>query len=313
MINIFITGASGCVGRYIVDELLPVEDYHLHLFIRDKKLVAFLEGHPRVTFHQGDMSHIDDFADLLATMDYIVHVATPWGDSDYTFLINVDKTYRLFELARNCKKIIYFSTASILGKNNQLLPEAGELGTSYIRSKYKAYGKIRGSEFSDKTVILFPTLVLGGAPDRPWSHVSGGIRSGEHKHYLKWVRFFYVDGEFHFIHAKDIATIVGQVIAQDLPSADYVMGYPSISAKRTIELLCQAFNTPMLLRVKLPVKSILFLAKLFGIKMAPWDYFCIRNPHFVYKTVTPKDFGGVDLYPTLNHLATDWRLSAEAC
>ena len=47
--KVFITGASGCVGHYLIEELLAKTDYELYLLVRDRrKLQINLSDRPNV-------------------------------------------------------------------------------------------------------------------------------------------------------------------------------------------------------------------------------------------------------------------------
>ena len=64
---ILITGASGCVGQYIVAWLLENSKANLLLLLRDpRKISAFSPNNPRIKLLVGDLRNIDVFdADLL--------------------------------------------------------------------------------------------------------------------------------------------------------------------------------------------------------------------------------------------------------
>ena len=184
--RILVTGASGCIGHYITEGLIEQTDHELYLLVRNPhKLQVDTQYRPGITVLQGDMGRIEDFTDLLKTIDTAVLTATVWGGEDI-FDINVTKTVELINLLdpEVCQQVIYFSTASILDSHNQLLKEAGEIGTDYIRSKYECFQKlansaitqgVANSEIASKITKIFPTLVLGGDNTKPYSHLSAGI------------------------------------------------------------------------------------------------------------------------------------------
>ena len=57
----------------------------------------------------------------------------------------------------------------------QLLKEAEEIGTGYIKSKSIAYKLLSESPVKDRILTLFPTLVFGGDHYHPYSHISSGL------------------------------------------------------------------------------------------------------------------------------------------
>ncbi|MBC6422805.1 MAG: NAD(P)-dependent oxidoreductase [Hormoscilla sp. SP12CHS1] len=210
--RIFMTGASGCIGHYIAQSMIQETEYDLYLLVRNQEKLQFDYKHPCVTILQADMREIDRFRDILETIDVAVLVATAWGGPQEVFEVNVAKTVQLVQLLNPnvCQQAIYFSTASILDSNNQLLQEAYELGTDYIRSKYDCYRELSKLSIAPPITVLFPTLVFGGGDDQPYSHLSADLPE-----IVKWidlVRFSQADGSFHFIHGRDIATVVRYLI-----------------------------------------------------------------------------------------------------
>ena len=56
------------------------------------------------------------------------------------------------------EKIIYFSTASILDTQTELMRESLIYGTEYIQTKYECFQRLRESSFAEKTFLLFSYL-----------------------------------------------------------------------------------------------------------------------------------------------------------
>ena len=90
--RIFLTGASGCIGHYIVEALGQNPNYHLDLLLRTPtKLHPTLAALPNVHIHQGDLRDIRKYRDLLQQADVAIPIATCWGGSE-AFDINVIKS-----------------------------------------------------------------------------------------------------------------------------------------------------------------------------------------------------------------------------
>ncbi|MEL7523736.1 MAG: NAD(P)-dependent oxidoreductase, partial [Cyanobacteria bacterium J06553_1] len=214
MKRIFITGASGCIGHYMVESLLQNTDHELYLLVRNPDRLKFdHQASPRIHVLVGDMSRIEEYGDLLLKdINIAILAATAWGGSEETYDINVVKTLALINLLNPeiCERIIYFSTASILDRNNQLLLPASQLGHDYIRTKYECFSQLAHQAIADKIIAVFPTLVFGGEPNKPYSHLSAGITD-----VTKWIgliRWFSLDGSFHFIHGRDIAGVITYLV-----------------------------------------------------------------------------------------------------
>ena len=293
--RILVTGASGCVGHYLSETLIKETNHELYLLVRNPdKLKVDTQARPGITVLQGDMQEIGLFADLLKTIDTAVLTATAWG-GDNTFKINVDKTLELMSLLDpdRCEQIIYFSTASVLGRNEQPLKEAGELGIDYVRSKYECLHKVPKLDIAPKVTTVFPTLVLGGEVDKPYSHISPGIL--EVTKYIDLIRFLQVDGSFHFIHGRDIATVVGYLIdnpPKENQSRKLVLGQGQLTANQAIEEVCAYLGKKIIFRIPLSLSLANVIIAVFRIQMDAWSRFCMNYRHFTYKNaINPATFG----------------------
>ncbi|MBD2303531.1 NAD(P)-dependent oxidoreductase [Nostoc sp. FACHB-190] len=293
--RILVTGASGCIGHYISEALIQNTNHELFLLVRNpNKLQVNTQFRPGVTVLQGDMQEIKHFADLLSTIDVAVLTATSWGGEN-TYDINVNKTLELFSLLdpERCEQVIYFSTASVLDNKNQPLKEAGEIGTDYIGSKYQCLHEKEKLAIAPKITTVFPTLVLGGDASKPYSHLTSGIP--EVTKYINLIRFLQADGSFHFIHGKDIATVVEYLIEhppQTQEQRKLVLGQERLTANQAIEETCAYLGKKIYFRIPLSISLANLIIAVFRIQMAAWDRFCMNYRHFTYKNaVNPASFG----------------------
>ncbi|WP_392534083.1 NAD-dependent epimerase/dehydratase family protein [Nostoc sp. C117] len=293
--RILVTGASGCIGHYLAEALIKETDYELFLLVRNpSKLQVDTQARPGINVLQGDMQNISQFADLLSTIDTAVLTATAWG-GEQTFEINVNKTIELMELLdpNKCQQVIYFSTASVLDRHNQPLKEAGEIGTDYIRSKYECLHQKEKLKIASKITTVFPTLVLGGDANKPYSAVTSGI--SEVTKYINLIRFLDADGSFHFIHGRDIATVVLYLIdhpPENDRSRMFVLGQSKLTANQAIEEVCAYLDKKIYFRIPVSIALANLIIVLFRIQMAAWDRFCMNYRHFSYENaINPSSFG----------------------
>jgi nucleoside-diphosphate-sugar epimerase len=305
--RILITGASGCIGHYLVETLIENTDHELFLLMRDPAKLQVPTGQRSgVQVLKGDMREVAQFADLLKTIDTAILAATSWGDPQESYEINVEKTLELMSLldVERCQQVIYFSTASILDRDNQPLKAAKEMGTDYVRTKYICHEQLKELAIAPKITTLFPTLVFGGEANKPYSHISGGL--GEVAKYIGIIRFLSADGSLHFIHAKDIAEVVRYLV--DHPpgpsdSREIVIGNPVKTADEVVEAISTYLGKRIYFRIPLSMGLANAVIKLFNIRMADWDRFCMDYRHFTYQNpVTPASFGLSDNYPTVEEV-----------
>ena len=304
--RILVTGASGCIGHYITEALIQETEHELYLLVRNPdKLHLDTQSRPGITVLQADLGEVRQFADLLKTMDSAVLAATAWGGMD-VFDTNVHKTVQLLLLLDPdvCQQVLYFSTASVLDRNSQLLQQAGEIGTDYIRSKYDCLLQLQRLAIAPAITILFPTLVLGGDAQKPYSHLFAGMPE-----VVKWsdlIRFLKVDGSFHFIHARDIAELVRYLI-DNPPEVDeprsFVLGQEQLTVNQAIAEICAYVNKKIYFRIPLSPWLANLLIVVFRIQMAAWDRFCLSYRHFTYaNAINPASLGLPNYYATLTDL-----------
>ena len=287
--RILITGASGCVGQYTASWLLENSDAELLLWLRDpSKLTAIAADHPRVHLLVGDLRESDRFASELATVNRVIHTATAWGDPERAQQVNVVAVKRMLSLLdpNKLQQVVYFSTASILDRHLQPLPEALAYGTEYIQTKAQCLQELERHPLAERIVAVFPTLVFGGRVDGtssfPTSYLTEGL--AEASKWLWLARFLRADASFHFIHAADIAAICGAL------------------ATRPHELN----RSPGQGAIPLWAWLIEGLIRILPIEVNAWDRFSIRQRHFIHDPVTqPEAFGLTSHGPNLEAVLQD--------
>ncbi|MGE5550189.1 MAG: NAD-dependent epimerase/dehydratase family protein [Bacteroidota bacterium] len=305
MPSVFLTGASGCVGHYLVDELSP--DYELHLLVRNPAKLLFDPAKLKnVHIVPGDLDSISDHAALLSRMDYCIHAATAWG-GEAAERINVQKSHELFSLLNpeRIRRIVYFSTASILGRGNVPISEAERYGTDYIRSKYRCYLNLPQCRLAERIVTVFPTLVFGGDMNHPYSHLSSGLK---HLQRYAWMLGrLNVDVYFHFIHARDIARIVHFLIEAPRVERQYVLGNEAVTLGEFTKRAAAFFGHKIRRQVTISTRLLKGLASLFGAKISDWDRFCLAYADFRYQTTNYRTLGMSSELDTIEGILADWK------
>ncbi|GEM_PF-404516 len=290
--KLFITGITGAVGSYFADYLINSE-YEVYALLTKPDRLA-LEAREASNFHilNGYLEDIMDFKSILEDCEYIIHLAANWVDPNLPDCsMNNQQTQVLFSLAnpKKIKRILYFSTASIIGRDNCLLPEARKYGSGYITSKYDAYLALQESLIKDKIVIIFPTMVISGDKKHRYSHIGEGLFDA--KKYLKWVRFLSINGTFHFIHADDIARMSMHLLKQESCKPEYVFGNKQQKIDDSINEIAKFFGYKNWFKIPIPTNFIIYLAELLRFKIDPYGKFCLQYKHFTYDTVNSESFG----------------------
>ncbi|MEU1205451.1 SDR family oxidoreductase [Nocardia sp. NPDC005825] len=170
--TILLTGASGVVGRALIDELSP--DFDI-VCMRNRTPVADVRvsefggsfAEPRLGMSQGDYS-------LLAKrVDAIVHAAaaTSWKEDPARIReINLGGPTALLRLAEQAQAPLYFlSTAFVANPPaaNGHSPGAG----AYVQSKIEAEELVRSHPAA--SVILRPSIITGDSADGRMAQFQG--------------------------------------------------------------------------------------------------------------------------------------------
>ncbi|MEN9767280.1 NAD-dependent epimerase/dehydratase family protein [Vulcanococcus sp.] len=319
--RILITGASGCVGQHIAELLYRESDAELLLWLRDPgKLKAVPADDPRITLLVGDLRDVAPHREQIATATRIIHTATAWGDPERAQQVNVVAVKEMLAATNPAvlEQVVYFSTASILNRDLELLPEAMPYGTEYIQTKAQCLQQLEQHPLASRIVAVFPTLVFGGRVDGsgpfPTSYLTAGLKEGARWLWLaKWLR---AEASFHFIHAADIARVCAHLATnphQANPELGQgavrrlVLGQPAVTVNQTVQRLCRwrrSWYPPI--GVDLQGWLIEGLIKLLRIEVNAWDRFSIRQRHFVHEPISPPErFGLVSHAPTLEAVFED--------
>ena len=294
--RVLITGASGCVGQYLVEELLAETPHELVLVVRNPgKLPAQAASSPRVTVIETDVGDVESYRDKLDKIDIAFLVAACWGGPD-AFRINVEANLALTDhLSRSgASRVFYFATGSVIDAEGKMLPAAKELGSEYIRSKYQLVEEIETRADDIELVGLFPTLILGGGDGKPMSHFANLLREARPWAWL--ARFFRADGKFHYVHARDIARTARHLIDAPLDAFSQprriVLGNPALTANEFIEQFTRYLGMRTPFRIEVKERLTEALIRIFRIQLSPWDRYCMQHRDLSYRTVfNPADFG----------------------
>ncbi len=173
--NILITGASGFIGSFLVEEAIK-RNYNTFAGIRNTSSRKYLND-PRVHFLELDFSKemclensLRDAATRYGSFDYIIHNAgvTRAKDNETFNRINYENTVRFVEALQQTKlvpqKFIYISSLASFGPGNNDDP----ITSQHTRSPLTAYGrsKLKAEQYLYSTtdfpfLIINPTAVYG--------------------------------------------------------------------------------------------------------------------------------------------------------
>ena len=172
--KILVTGASGFIGSFIVEEALN-RGMEVWAAVRKSSSRRYLTD-ARINFIELDFSDEDELKKQLTghTFDYVVHAAgvTKCLNKEEFFRINTDGTRHLVRallaLEMPIRRFIYLSSLSVYGaiKEQQPYQEIGEddiprPNTAYGKSKLEAEKSLDSVGNDFPYIILRPTGVYG--------------------------------------------------------------------------------------------------------------------------------------------------------
>ena len=169
MKKVLVTGATGFLGKYVVEELVE-HGYQVRAFGRNSKIGRSLEN-SSVSFFQGDLTKADDVLEACKGMDLVVHagaLSTVWGPWEDFFQANVLGTKYVLEACRqtDIQRLVYVSSPSVYAAPKDQLaikesdaPEENNLN-NYIRSKLASERLFK--DYPDvPSIILRPRGLFG--------------------------------------------------------------------------------------------------------------------------------------------------------
>ena len=218
----YVTGATGCVGRNLVDELLR-DGWDLVVLHRKSSDLARLEG-CGVRYQPVDLHDPHSTMDGIGeNVDAIFHVAgntSHWSaEREEQWKDNVLATRNLVQAAleKRVKKFIFTSTGATLsyqGADEQL---TSKIKNSYVRTKRLAELEVyKGIEQGLYAVILQPIIVIGPYDYNNYSQIFSEIKAGRMK-----ISF---PGRIAFCHAGDVARAHVQASEKGVCHENYVLG-----------------------------------------------------------------------------------------
>ncbi|MEA2332330.1 MAG: hypothetical protein QOH58_2468 [Thermoleophilaceae bacterium] len=183
--DVLLTGATGFVGRELLERYLERDNRHVHALVRapdDEAAAARLPRHERLSAVPADIERpglglegrrADALAERVST---VIHCAASVSFDlglEASRRVNVDGTRRVAELAERCAgggtgldRLSYVSTAYVAGAHGGVFDEDGlDVGQSfrnpYEQSKFEAERLLRKRADGLPLQVLRPSIVVG--------------------------------------------------------------------------------------------------------------------------------------------------------
>lgn len=168
--KIFVTGATGCLGRRVVERLMK-EGHELPLLVRSIPEVP-LYHQPNIQLVKGDVTNVASYEGDLSGQDVLIHLAAPvvyWRDWSLYHTGIVQATEELYAAAnrQGVGRFLYISSESVLQDREDLLdidehhPYPKEPSSYYGRAKKMAEQLLMEAMDQTEVLILRPTFIWG--------------------------------------------------------------------------------------------------------------------------------------------------------
>lgn len=237
MKTVFLTGASGFVGAYLL-KLLVEKGYQVRALRRkDSNLLLTQPFHDKVEWVMGDINNVDLLDDVLQGVDEVYHSAALVSfhaqDAAQMLITNAEGTANLVNAALNSsvKKFLHVSSIAALGrkKHQNHYTETAQwenspLNTHYAISKFKAECEVwRGIEEGLNAVIINPSMILGAGF---WQQ-----GTGQFFHLVANRMYFHPRGATAFVDVRDVAEAAYQLMESPIQAQRFILGHHNIAYK----------------------------------------------------------------------------------
>ena len=220
--RILVTGGSGLVGKYIVDELLQ----HRHIV----DVLDLKTPNKKVKHHCIDVLNLEGVVTAMSGYDAVVHMAGiphPLNDpAEKIFSVNVNGTFNVLEAAARNKvnKVVFTSSESTLGfafMTNRIVPDYIPIDELHPLRPQDPYGmsKVIGEQICRTYSARYGihTVCLRA----PWIWVPEG---GEREKYKQLIveHYNWYRNLWSFVHVYDAAQAHRLALENDLSSVHEV-------------------------------------------------------------------------------------------
>lgn len=259
MKKILITGASGFIGSFIVEEALK-RGFETWAAVRKSSSRKYLND-SRIHFIELDLGNLDKLEKQLSgqQFDYVVHAAgvTKCLHSNDFFKVNTEGTANLALALRRqntgLRRFVYLSSLSVMGPVREQEPHT-EITAADEACPDTAYGKSKlESEQRLEAIKGFPFIVL-----RPT-----GVYGPREKDYFMMAQSIsrhvdfavgYRPQHLTFIYVMDVVQAVFLALDHGTVGSRYFISDGRVYSSRTFsDLISNELGNPWLLRIKAPL------------------------------------------------------------
>ena len=258
--KILITGASGFIGSFIVEEALR-QGFETWAAVRGSSSRQFLQDE-RIHFIELNLSSEEQLREQLKgyDFDYIVHAAgvTKCLNKEDFYRINTEGTKNLVHAILNLKmplkRFVYISSLSIMGAIHEQQPyqeiredDTAQPNTAYGRSKLEAEHFLDTVASRVPYIILRPTGVYGPR-ERDYFMMAKSIQA--HTDFAVGFK----QQDITFVYVTDVVQAVFLALEKGQVGRRYFLSDGEVYQSRTFsDLIHRELGNPWWIRITAPI------------------------------------------------------------
>ena len=258
-ITVLVTGGTGFIGAYIIQELIT-KGYSVKALHRRNNFPFYIskETLSKVEWIQGDILDVVTLENAMDNVDAIIHSAAIVSFDkklrEQMYRINVEGTANVVNLAleKNIKRLIHISSVAAIGRTakGQTVDEekkwvTSSLNTHYAISKQKSEMEVwRAMAEGLSAVIVNPSTVLGFGN---WNSSSTAIFKNIY-HGFSW----YSEGENGFVDVKDVAEVAVALIDAEITGQRFILNGDNWPFRKLFNSIADQFKKPQPHRLATP-------------------------------------------------------------
>ncbi len=258
--KILVTGASGFIGSFIVEEALR-QGMETWAAVRGSSSRQFLKD-DRIHFIELNLDSQQDLQRQLAghEFDYVVHAAgvTKCLNQDDFFRVNTEGTKNLvlalIELKMPLRRFVYISSLSVFGAIREQQPYT-EILESDTPQPNTAYGKskLEAERWLDKLTVPFPYVILRptgvyGPRERDYFLMAKSIK--QHSDFAVG----YKRQDITFVYVQDVVQAVFLACEKGQTGRKYFLSDGEVYQSTTFsDLIREELGHPWWIRIKAPI------------------------------------------------------------